>query len=221
MRKGIVVLAVVCLVAAWAPSATAQEKTTVYLTNISKQIISEPVVVSHNVNARIFEPGQPASPELAMLAEDGYTEPLVAALEADPNVMDVMVGEGHLMPGMTMRFDIDTSAEFDRISAVGMLVTTNDAFFGLNNYRFMHEPYRVPRTTVPAYDAGTEYNNEDCAYIPGPPCGVHDVRDTDGAEGFIHVHPGLMGYGDLSPADWGWQNPVVSVAVVKPAKPAN
>jgi hypothetical protein len=41
------------------------------------------------------------------------------------------------------------------------------------------------------------------------------VRDTDGAEGFIHVHPGLHGGGDLAPAEWNWQSPVVEIQVIK------
>ena len=41
------------------------------------------------------------------------------------------------------------------------------------------------------------------------------MRDTEGAEGFVHIHSGIHGTGDLSPAEWDWQNPVVEIAVIE------
>jgi hypothetical protein len=215
MRKGIVFVVIIGALVIWTPPATAQNMVKVQITNISKQIISPPVVVSHSWMARVFKPGKAASDELSMLAEDGSPTALAAALEGSTGVLDVVVADGPLMPGATMEFMVEVMGNYDRISAVGMLVTTNDGFFGLDNFRFKGSPFRVPRTTAPAYDAGTEFNSEDCDVIPGPPCGSGGVRDTDGAEGFIHIHPGLHGEGDLSPGEWGWQNPVVNIAVVQ------
>jgi hypothetical protein len=215
MRKGIVFVAIVGTLAILAPQASAQDTVAVFITNISKQIISPPVVISHSFETRIFWPGQPASDELAALAEDGDPSALAAALDANEHVLDVVVADGPLLPGETLRFDVEATGKYDRISAVGMLVSTNDAFFGLDNYRFRGNTFKVPRTTAPAWDAGTEFNSEDCDFIPGPPCGSGGMRDTDGAEGFIHIHSGINGHGDLSPGDWNWQNPVVSIAVVK------
>jgi hypothetical protein len=118
------------------------------------------------------------------------------------------------MPGATMVFQLNTRGRFNRVSAVGMLVTTNDAFFGLDNL-LIWGTNQIQRVSVGAWDAGTEANNELCGFIPGPPCGSHFVRATEGAEGFIHTHPGLNGGGDLSFANWNWQNPVVEMLVVK------
>ncbi len=56
-------------------------------------------------------------------------------------------------------------------------------------------------------------NSEDCIYIPGPPCGNPGVRDTDGAEGFVHVHPGIHGIADLVPAAHDWRNPVALITI--------
>lgn len=64
-----------------------------------------------------------------------------------------------------------------------------------------------------AYDAGSEDNSEDCAYIPGPPCGNGDVRDTVGAEGYVYIHSGIHGIGDLEPAEFDWGNPVATVKI--------
>lgn len=215
MKRSIGVIAVIIVLGALAQPAAAQSTVTVHITNISKQIISPPVVASHSWMVRVFNPGKPASDELAALAEDGDFSGLVATLEGDDNVLDVAVGDGLLMPGQTVSLDLAVTGFFDRISAVGMLVTTNDAFFGLESLKLRGSPTPVVRTTAPAYDAGTEANSESCAFIPGPPCGNPMVRDTAGAEGFIHVHPGLHGSADLSPAEWDWQNPVVRIVVAR------
>lgn len=203
----------VVVMVAWSAPVAAQDMVTVRITNVSKQIISPPLVATHSWKARIFVPGNPASDELSMLAEDGDPSALAAALGDSGEVLDVAVSGGPLLPGETLVFELESRGRFNRVSAVGMLVTTNDAFFGLDNLRI--EGSMNQRIGVRAWDAGTEYNNELCGFIPGPPCGNPFVRDTDGAEGFVHTHPGLHGDGDLSPADWGWQNPAVDILVVK------
>jgi hypothetical protein len=129
-------------------------------------------------------------------------------------VLDVAAASGPLLPGQVVVLEVESRGRFDRISAVGMLVTTNDAFFGLEHFE-IHPGSMNQRTTAPAWDAGTEANNELCAYIPGPPCGNPLMRATEGAEGLVLVHPGIHGDGDLSAAEWDWQNPVVRILVVK------
>ena len=214
MKRTILLGVLAILVVAWSVPAVAQEMVTVRITNVSKQIISPPVVASHSWKARIFVPGSPASTELSMLAEDGDPSALAAALGGSDEVLDMKVADGPLLPGATMVFELETRGRFNRVSAVGMLVTTNDAFFGLDNYLIGNDAQNQ-RMSVPAWDAGTEFNNELCGFIPGPPCGSPLVRDTDGAEGFVYTHPGLQGGGDLSLADWNWQNPVVDIRIVK------
>lgn len=215
MVRRSILLAIVLGIAICAPQAEAQNMVQVYITNVSKQIISPPVVASHDWRTRIFAPGKTASMELATLAEDGDPSGLAAALDADANVYDVVVADGMLLPGETQRFDLMTTGRFDRISAVGMLVTSNDAFFGLDSYRYLGSPHNVARTTAAAWDVGTEFNSEDCDFIPGPPCHSGGMRDTAGAEGFIHISSGIQGDGDVSAAEYDWGNPVVYVAVVK------
>ncbi len=46
-----------------------------------------------------------------------------------------------------------------------MLVTTNDAFFGLDNCT-VDRSSENQWTTASAWDAGSEANNELCAFIP-------------------------------------------------------
>jgi len=217
MKRTIVIGLLVVVAAMVSVPAMAQEMVetvTVRITNVSKQIISPPVVASHSWKARIFIPGLVASTELSMLAEDGDPSALADLLAANEDVMDFAVADGPLLPGETLVFELASQGPFDRISAVGMLVTTNDAFFGLDNFVVVRDNQNQ-RVSAPAWDAGTEFNSELCGFIPGPPCGSPFVRDTTDAEGFIHTHPGLHGDGDLSPANWDWRNPVVDILVIK------
>jgi hypothetical protein len=213
MRSTPGLLALATLLTAAATTASAQQTVSVYITNLSKQIISPPVVASHSWMVTVVGPGQPADPALALQAEDGDPSALVAALEADPEVLDVAVGDRMLMPGERMILEVEMNGRYNRISATGMLVTTNDGFFGLDGAQVIPNGPNTQRFDVPAWDAGTEANSESCAFIPGPPCGNPFQRDTGGAEGFVHIHPGLHGGGDLSVAEWGWQNPVVRIQI--------
>jgi hypothetical protein len=99
-----------------------------------------------------------------------------------------------------------------------MLVTTNDAFYGLNSVTpSLLLPFSGTGTRgnyfSPAYDAGTEFNSEDCQYIPGPPCGNGGVHDPSAAEGFVHIHPGIYGGADLDPKALDWRNPVAKITI--------
>lgn len=179
--------------------------------NLTKgQIISPPVVAAHDPSVTIFSVGSPASDELAALAEDAAADDLVALLlGAGANVAQ---GSGVILPGGHATIRIEVSGDNRVLSAVGMLVTTNDAFFGLNSQRLRN---RSRTTRVPAYDAGSEVNNEDCGFIPGPPCGNAGVRDTEGAEGFVHIHNGVHGIAEegLVPSRDDWRNPVAQITV--------
>ena len=61
----------------------------------------------------------------------------------------------------------------------------------------------------------SEENNEDCAFIPGPPCNNPHVRATDKAEGFVHIHSGIHGGTILIPARDDWRNPVAKIIVTR------
>lgn len=215
MKRAVTIVIAVAVVLGMAAATEAQEgqSVNVYITNLSKQIISPPLVMSHTWKVAIFVPGLPATEELTVLAEDGDPAPLAEMLAEHEEVFDVDVAAGMLFPGETAVLNLQTRGKFNRISAVGMLVTTNDAFFGLSNY-FIEPSEIVQRTEVPAWDAGTEVNSEMCATIPGPPCGNPFERDTEGAEGFVHVHSGIHGDGDLLASEWDWRNPVVLVTVI-------
>ena len=188
----------------------------VTVTNLTRgQIISPTVVATHTDKLDpIFTLGSPASPELEAVAEDAVNAPLVAALSGDKNVKDVQIilgTGGPIMPGESASVVVGTGGKFRNVTLVGMLVTTNDAFFALNGVR---GPKRGSDTYhLPAYDAGSEANNESCDFIPGPPCGNPNVRDTGKAEGYVHIHAGIHGIGDLEPDEHDWRNPVAKVTI--------
>ena len=92
-----------------------------------------------------------------------------------------------------------------------MLVTTNDAFAALNGVRL---PRRGSTSFFSvAYDAGSEANTENCSDIPGPPCGNPFNRVPAGAEGYVSVHSGIHGIGDILPENRDWRNPVAWITV--------
>ena len=172
-------------------------------------------MATHNKNLPpLFTLGSAASAELTAIAEDAVNSNLINMLNADPNAGDVQTiffQGGPIPPGKSASVEVNAPAGFEYISVVGMLVTTNDAFFALNGVRGA----LVGETTYlsPAYDSGSEANNELCAFIPGPPCGNAGVRDTGNAEGFVHIHAGVHGIGDLVAADHDWRNPVAKITI--------
>lgn len=199
-------------------AAEAQPGTTyrVTVTNLTQShTISPPVVATHTIGVHLFVPGEAAPAPLVPLAEDGDATELVELLEGVGSaVLDVAVGDGPILPGESATVEVQARGQAVFLSAVGMLVTTNDAFFGLDGFYLHGQPWQR-HVEVPAYDAGSEENNELCDFIPGPPCENAGARATDGAEGFVSVHPGIHGLGDLPAEVWSWQNPVVRIDVTR------
>ncbi len=192
-------------------------KVEVSITNLTRgQILSPVFVARHDSGAgSLYALGQPASEALAKMAEDADSSGLNAEWDPETNgnvveAMNVALSDGPIYPGdtVTMNFDIDDGNS--EMSFVSMLVSTNDAFIGANGLDLSKS-----RTIyLNAYDSGTEANSEDCAYIPGPPCGKH-AHDPADPEGFVHVHAGVHGGtdSDLDPAMHDWHNPTARLTV--------
>lgn len=187
----------------------------VSITNLTKkQVLTPPLLVSHKSSYALFSAGQPAGSELAALAEGGDSQPLVALLGTRDDVHELVTAAGPILPGGTISLTISAKGKFDRLSLAGMLATSNDAFFALNGIKL---PRKGMKTTALAYDAGSEANTELCSDIPGPPCTPEsgNQRVTADAEGFVHVHNGIHGTGDLNVANMDWNNPVAMVVIEK------
>lgn len=183
----------------------------VTITNITaNQTFTPLLVVTHKSSISLFEVGDAAIPQLATIAESGDIGPMIALLESAPEQVFATAASGGLLgPGQSVTVTVAGSHRFNRISVVGMLIPTNDTFVALNSAYLS----RWERShTVPAYDAGSEHNDELCANIPGPVCGGAGLSDEDG-EGFVHISPGIHGIGDLDAASYDWRNPVARISV--------
>ncbi len=192
------------------------------ITNLTNaQIFSPPLVAAHPSGTAAFSAGQSASAGIEDMAENGATDTLADALEGIG--ADVEQSGGPVLPGDTVTLTLTTGGGNRLISAVGMLVGTNDAFFGLGAVRprGKSNTYRVV-----AYDAGTEDNDEICAHIPGPPCAASGNLNPDGAtdEGgnplqldVVHVHRGIQNVGDAAfdSGTYDWRNPVAQITITR------
>jgi len=214
-RRLLVAAAITALCLAVPLTASAQPATVyrVTITNLTRaQPITPPVVATHNIGFHAFKPGEPVSDPFIAMAEEGMAGPLADDLEVNPLVHDVAVGGGPLPPGASTTVEVEARGKAQFLSAVGMLAGTNDAFFGLDGFPLQGQPW-LRHVEAPAYDAGSEANNELCEFVPGPPCNSLFSRAPDGAEGFVAIHNGIHGKGDLPEDVWNWHNPVVRIQI--------
>jgi len=186
----------------------------VTITNLTQAQRFTPILVaSTHKSVRLFEPGEAASPELADIAEGGAVGAMTGLLLANPDVIDVADSGGLLNPGDSVT--VVVSADDARyISLASMLIPTNDAFFALNGVK-VNGRGRETVFWLPAYDAGSETNDEDCDNMPGPDCGGAGFSPADDGEGYVYIHGGIHGIGDLDPEIYDWRNPVARVKVVR------
>jgi len=200
-------------------SALAQDRGfEVTVTNLTRGQQFTPILVaSHREGVRLFDLGSPASPQLATLAEEGNTAPLAALLGSMPEVKDIAVSAGLLDPGASVSIFVEAGGRFDRVSLAAMLIPTNDGFFAIDDAEGPNGN-RTLTLYSPAYDAGSEVNDELCASIPGPffdECGGPGggAMVAGGEEGYVHIHAGIHGIGDLNAAARDWRNPVAQIAI--------
>ena len=185
----------------------------VTITNITPgQTFTDQLVVVHPGSVQLFELGAEAGEPLEILAEGGNPERVIQQV-ADV-AMDVDVIPGLLAPGETASTLVTGHPSRGYISLAAMLIPTNDTFVALNKVR-------LPRSgtatyMVPAYDAGTEINDQNCLNMPGPVCGGEGYSDEPG-EGFVHIGNGFHELGDdpdvLGPQVYDWRNSVARITV--------
>ena len=101
-----------------------------------------------------------------------------------------------------------------------MLIPTNDTFVALNQVPL--PKWGTSTFMVPAYDAGTEVNDQSCQHMPGPACGIDDAGySPEQGEGFVHIGNGFHELGDedadgfkiLAPQLYDWRNSVARITV--------
>lgn len=242
MRKRVFVigLAVAMMVAAALPAAadngkgharTLTYEVTVYnLTDT--QWFTPPLVATHSRRADLFEPGHPASAGIRDIAENGNLDTQLAALEGVRAISDVVVAVASdelppLGPGAAVTFEITSTSRARLLSAVSMLICTNDGFAAIDSVKLPRGHGRTASAYGYSWDAGTEINTEDFADMV-PPCqalnGVSSDDDGTGASnpalaenGVISPHQGIGGGNDLTDAAHGWDTkaPAVKISVTR------
>lgn len=208
--KALVFLAVVGLAGsavsevAWAEGRDLCHEVTV--TNMTRGQVFTPVLVAtHKRGVTLFTEGAPASDELAHLAEGGDVMPLAGMLEAMPDKVGAVAvsAGGPFGAGQSVTVEIPYNKKFNRISLASMLAITNDGFVALND-----EP-GFGMQFSPVYDSGSEMNDELVDHIPGP---GGEGYNPAGGEGFVHIHAGIHGVGDLDmPENLDWRNPAAKI----------
>ena len=198
------------------PPAVEPAVATVTVTNLAKgQILTPAVFYTHSPEAPpLFVPGEPASLELASLAETGYTGGLMNRLRAEgPSVFRVERLSQFIRPGNSAEIDIRFDADHRLVSSASMIEMTNDGFVSLVSAEIPCEGIKT--YLLNGWDAGSEANSETCAQVPAP-CptprrpGACSVRSR---EGFVHVHGGVHGCGGFPPEIYDWRNPLAKITI--------
>ncbi|MEM7279591.1 MAG: spondin domain-containing protein [Pseudomonadota bacterium] len=189
------------------------------------QPLSPAAVILHQEAYSVFTVGTAASLGLEDLAEGGSNAALLAEADAAVGVTATASGAGAIGPGGNETITVDVLASGLpglNVSVISMLVNTNDAFSGLNSLSV--ESMAVGETISTrgiAYDAGTEFNSETAATIPGPAGngeGFNAVRDD--RQDAVKMHQGVVsrddGYAgsDLTEAH-RFDNSVIAVSVTR------
>ena len=202
----------------------------VTVTNLTRGQRFTPILVATHIDGyNLFRLGEPASSQLRTLAEEGNTGPMETLLSGMTDVVGQVIAspappplDRLTGPGKSIVLTVRGSVRFDRISVAAMLIPTNDAFFAVDAAAL---PRGKKTLTVfaPAYDAGTERNDEVCLSIPGPgfmECITPANQSGDGGgaqvgqgEGYVHIHAGMHGVGNMNAAMRDWRNPVARVTI--------
>lgn len=175
----------------------------------SAQPLSPVGTVVHDQRTDVWTTGEPATAAVAAVAEDAALPVFVDTYSQVAGVRSATAeGGGPIGPGQSATFEIEGHRN-DRLSLVSMLVNTNDAITGLDSVRLGNRDQVIE---VAAYDAGTEVNNEDPAFIPGPAGSGPGVRAPEG--GVITPHEGIVGQpGGIDPAIYDWDDPVARITI--------
>ncbi len=223
-RKSMVSLAATALLAMASTTTIAQESPvanrvsyTLEIVNLTKAQQFTPVLgVVHEPEIQLFNYGEAALPQLATLAEQGNITPLRDLLTGLPPIHGLFNSEGLTAPGSKVTLEFTANPRRDRLSVAAMLIPTNDAFVALRGGLLPTRGKSVSYNLY-AYDAGSEINDERCASIPGPDfteCGGAGGGAAPGmGEGFVHIHNGIHGVGDLDPSTRDWRSPVAIIVI--------
>ena len=169
-----------------------------------KQIFSPPVFISHDSSYRLYQVRRFSSNELMAIAESGDNSKAAARAMYSRRVFDVKTAAGAILPGDSATVTV-RSPRGARLSLAGMLVVTNDGFFGVDSLRLRGMSTRT--YGLKALDAGTEANNEMADWVPG--LGGMMRAPTHQR---IHAHAGIQGGASIDES-YGWDDPVAMLTI--------
>lgn len=230
-HSAVTVAVLLASTAAAVPALAADYEITV--TNLTRgQHFTPLVAAAHDAGVSMFHAGNEASSQLQSIAEGGDIGPMVDLLSTVG--ADYAAGDGLLAPGASVTLTLTDVAESNSLlSLSGMLLPTNDGFVGVDSIHLPSTSADSITVFARGYDAGTEANDEllgggapGVSGFPAPPPVVATGTGTGAsgistqAEGFIHVHPGIIGdldpnggVSDINVAVHQFQNPVARVTV--------
>lgn len=200
-----------------ATTAVADSFYEVTVTNVTKGMTFTPIMVATTRKGeQYFRLGGAPSEELEAMAETGNVGPLQDSLDA----YDISNSSflPFLAPGESVTQIVATTGRYRNLSIGAMLIPSNDMFFGVNG---IPGPTGKDTLTIaaPAYDAGSELNDELCINLPGPGCDGDPGPISTNGEGYVYVSNGIRGVGDLDANALDFNNPVALITVVRTNRP--
>ena len=199
--------------ALFSATAAADSSFEVTVTNLTKGAVFTPIMVATTrKGATFFQLGETASLELETLAETGDPIPLQDSLDAHDITNSSFLP--FLGPGEHVTLTVETKGPYKYLSIAAMLIPTNDVFFAVNGIAGP-KGKKTLTVTAPAYDAGTELNDELCISLPGPGCGPDPGPPSANGEGYIYPSSGIRGVGDLDADLLDWKNPVALIQITR------
>ena len=215
-----------------APEMPVSQMFEITLTNLTTgepgaggQVLSPPIFVTHAAGINLAEVGQPASPALVALAENGDASGL-AALAAAAGANSMVAG-GVVPPGGSVTVTVTADMVNSSLSVGSMLVSTNDAFIAATDVALFDEDGAPVSASLDlmSYDAGSEENTEMASDIPGP-LGLDAAVDPEGSNervptegGVIAAHEGIQGGADVGEA-FAWDEPTAMLMITPVEAPA-
>ncbi len=170
---------------------TAMYKFQLEVTNLTNAQPLSPVAFVVQPDGQLWQIGSMASDALEVLAESGDNQGVLGLSDVYSSVSS----DGVIPPGATTTVELTFEQIISgrKLSAVTMLVNTNDAFTGFTGFTASQLNVGESQTLlVTAYDSGTEGNSEMMGTIPGPVDmgeGFNSARDD---VNFVSRHTGVV-----------------------------
>jgi hypothetical protein len=170
------------------------------ITNLTyAQPLSPAAILLHTPDYQLFSEGETASLALEQLAESGSVQEILNETQQEEAVFFIDESKQLILPGETYEYEltVDVNLTAQAMSIATMLVNTNDAFTGINSE--VINDLAIDQSQIfygPVWDAGTEFNSESSATIPGPAAGGEGFNSQRDDLNKVIFHPGVVSLDD-------------------------